>query len=563
MSLRNRQLLLVLDNFEHVLVAAPLVGELLAACPELTVLATSRAPLHVYGEHEYPVAPLALPDLARLDEPAALAGVPAVALLVERAQAVRPEFRLTAENAAAVAAVCVRLDGLPLALELAAARIKLLPPQAILARLGSRLELLTGGARDRPARHQTLRAALAWSHDLLSAEEQWLLRRLAVFSGGCTLAAVAAVCNPDGDPAIDMLDGIAALVDQSLVRAAEPPDGEPRFDMLETIREYALERLERSGELATIRREHAAWCLALAEAVEPELTGADQALWLNRLEAEHANLRTALRWSLEQGDAESGLRLGGALWWFWHIHGHRAEGQQWLADLLDMRGVSEYPSARAKVLSSLGTLTAHSGDYARAHHLHTQSLAIGQDLADKRVMARALGGLGYVAHARGDYAVAWSRFQEGLRLWRELSDQAGIAESLNNLGWVVQAQGCYDEARALHGQALVLAKEVRDARRIANSLGALGEIAQIRGRHVEARACHEESLAIRQELGDKWGIAYSLLGLGRLAFATGDVTTARLELVESLALLQRLQRLASGLIIPSSLVHEGVLRRSA
>ena len=268
----------MLDNCEHLLAAAPAVAELLAACPGLTVLATSRAPLHLYGEHEYPVPPLALPDLARLADPAALAGVPAVALLVERARAVRPDFRLTAENAPAVAEVCVRLDGLPLALELAAARLKLLPPQAILARLGSRLDLLTGGARDRPARHQTLRAALAWSHDLLSAGEQRLLRRLAVFAGGCTLEAAEAVCafgageeRGDGGPpsASPVFDRLAALVDQSLLQQRDQPDGEPRFVMLETIREDGLERLEASGEAPATRRRHAEYYLGLLEAAEP------------------------------------------------------------------------------------------------------------------------------------------------------------------------------------------------------------------------------------------------------------------------------------------------------
>ncbi|MDX1530072.1 MAG: protein kinase, partial [Rhodothermales bacterium] len=331
-ALRGCELLLVLDNFEQVTAAAPAVGALLGACPRLRVLATSRVPLRLSGEREAPVPPLAVPEPEATPDPDGLLAHAAVRLFVERAQAVDPAFALTPENAAAVAALCARLDGLPLAIELAAARTKLFAPAALLARLGHRLDLLANRMHDRPARHHTLRQALAWSYDLLGPEEQRLYRRLGVFRGGCTIEAAEAVAGLDG--ADDVLDGLAALVDHSLLRTTTGADGEPRFEMLETVRTFALERLAEAGERAEAQGAHAHHVLDLAERAAPELTGAEQGTWLDRLDAEHDNLRAALDAAEADGDTGLGLRLGTALWRFWLVRGHLAEGRRRLERLL-------------------------------------------------------------------------------------------------------------------------------------------------------------------------------------------------------------------------------------
>jgi predicted ATPase len=330
----RRDLLLVLDNFEQLLSAVPLVGELLSAAPRLKVLAASRIPLGIYGEHEYAVPPLAVPDPERLPGLEDLSQYEAVRLFIERAEAAKAGFEITSENASAVAEICARLDGLPLAIELAAARVKLLPPRAMLGRLGRRLKLLTGGARDLPERQRTLRGAIEWSHTLLDEGEKTLFYRMAVFSGGRTLEAVEAVCDAQGDLPIDALEGVSSLLDKSLLRQEEGPNGEPRFIMLETIHEYARERLQESGEAEEIGRAHAGYFLALAEEAELELTGSDQAEWLERLEVEHDNMRTALRWSLEGEDPGLGLGLASALAHFWLVRGFWSEGRGWLEEVL-------------------------------------------------------------------------------------------------------------------------------------------------------------------------------------------------------------------------------------
>ena len=352
--------------------AAPLVAELLAACPRLKCLVTSRVVLRLSGEHEFPVPPLELPDPRRLPAVDALSQYAAVALFIQRALAVKPDFRVNNDNAPAVAEICVRLDGLPLAIELAAARIKLLPPQAMLARLGRRLELLRGGARDVPDRHQTLRHAIAWSYDLLEASEQVLFRRLAVFAGGCTLEAAEVVCQAVDDSAagpgqsLEVLDGVVSLVDKSLLHQEEQASGEPRFGMLETIREYGLECLTASGEEHAIRRAHADYYLALVEAAEPALTGPEQATWLDRLETEHDNLRAALRWAEESGETGIGLRLAGALCQFWLGRSYLSEGRERLTRLLLLAGAFAGTTARAKALTGAGHLAHNLGDYAAA-----------------------------------------------------------------------------------------------------------------------------------------------------------------------------------------------------
>ena len=369
--LKAKELLLVLDNFEQVVEAAPLVGELLATCPRLKVLATSRTVLRVYGEREYPVPPLALPDPRRPPPVEALAEYEAVRLFIQRAQAAKVGFEVTNENAPAVAEICVRLDGLPLAIELAAARVKLLPPEKMLDRLGSRLKLLGGGARNLPERQRTLRGAIDWSHALLGEEERTLFARMAVFVGGCTLESAEEICDAEGDLGMDVLEGVGSLVDKSLLRQEEDTEGEPRFVMLETIREYASEKLEESGEAGELRRLHAEHFLTLAGEAEPELTGPEQLAYFRRLETEHGNIRAALSWSLEEGgDTELGLRLAGAIHVFWVYRGH---------------------------LAALG-----QGDHARATALFAEALALFRKLGDPLGIAECLEGLAGVAGARGE-----------------------------------------------------------------------------------------------------------------------------------------------------------------
>ncbi|MGH9601964.1 MAG: ATP-binding protein, partial [Terriglobales bacterium] len=334
-------LLLLFDNFEHMVSAARQVSELLAVGSNLKVLVTSRAPLHVYGEHEFPVPALAVPDPRSVPAPKALVQYPAVELFLERAQAVKPDFEITRENAAAVVNICARLDGLPLAIELAAARVKLLSPSAIETRLESRLQLLTGGARDLPARQQTLRGAMDWSYGLLNVAEQKLFRRLSVFVGGYTLEAVEAVCDTKQDLGLDILDGMASMVDKSLAQQLDQGERESRYAMLETIREYALEHLASGGEEVRTRRAHAAYCLVLAEE-GPAVGGADAAPaeWLERFELEHDNFRAALDWLTQAGNAEWGLRLGAALFRFWEAREHFTEGRDRLTRLLQLPGAA-------------------------------------------------------------------------------------------------------------------------------------------------------------------------------------------------------------------------------
>jgi predicted ATPase/DNA-binding CsgD family transcriptional regulator len=534
--LQDKRLLLVLDNFEHVAQAAPVVTELLTACPHLKVLATSRQALHLSGEQEYPVPPLELPDLENLPETGDLLKSPAVALFVARARAVKPDFRLTGESAEAAAGICHRLDGLPLAIELAAARVRLLPPQELLARLEQRLPLLTGGALDLPERQQTLRNTIDWSHDLLDEEERRLFRRLSAFVGGFTLHAVEAVCNAIEDPPGDTLDGITSLIDKSLLRQEEGVGGEPRFAMLETIREYALEQLAASGEAEEIQNAHAAYYLALAEEAEPELNSAAQRAWLNRLEAEHPNLQAVLQRLLEHGDRETALRLGGALWRFWLSQGHLSEGRRWLEEAL-AGGGSASASVLAKALNGAGTLAHYQSDYGRAAELCGESLQLSRRLEDKQGIASALEGLALVARTGGRYAAARGMYEEAREIFRELGDEWGVAHSLHYEGISVWQQGKHAEALPLLEESLKLYRELEDRQGIAGVLHLL-RVAQ--GDPATARALCEESLNICREIGDKRGMARGLIGLGEVALGQGDPATARAAYEESIAMFREL-----------------------
>jgi predicted ATPase len=536
---RRAPMLLLLDNFEHLIQAAPTVAELLATGRNLKIIVTSRAALHVYGEREFPVPPLALPD-SRSMPPVELLQYPAVALFVQRAIAVKPDFEVNRENASAVTEICARLDGLPLAIELAAARVKVLSPSSMRTRLAGRLQLLTGGARDLPQRQQTLRAAMDWSYDLLSAAEQRLFRRLSVFVGGCNLEGVEAVCDTKRDLDLDLLDGMASMVDKSLVQQIEQGKGESRFVMLETIREYALEKLEASGEEAALKRAHAAYCLVLAEEEPTEQSGTGGAEWLERLGLEHDNFRTSLEWLTETGDAEWGLRLGAALFRFWEMHEYLAEGRDRLDKLLKLAGAAAPTKARARALFAASVLAGAQGHYDSADALMRENLDIARQLRDTQGVAVSLNALAVHARDRGDLAVARSLFEESLVLWRELDDQKAVARSLSNLANVVKLQGEYPRARSLNAECLSIFKNLRDRAGVAWSLNYEGDVARDQGDSAAARALYEQGLAIFRELGDRWGIAGTLADLGTLAREEGNYPTACCLYRESIKIFQEL-----------------------
>jgi predicted ATPase len=475
-ALRGRQLLLVLDNFERLIKAAQVVATLRATCPGVKFLVMSQVVLRLSAEYEYSVPPLAVPDSQLLADVATLMTYSAVALFVERARAVEPEFRLTQANALAVVTICGRLDGLPLAIELAAARTQLLSPQQLLAQLGRRLALLTGGARDVPPRQRTLRATFDWTHDLLEGGEPVLFRRLAVFVGGGTLEAIEAVCNIDSVLPWSVLDGVAALVDKSLVRRLGHAESEPRFGMLETIREYALERLAENREAETICQRHAGHYLALAEAAAAQLAGRQQPQWLARLDSEHDNLRAALRWALGRGEAETALRLAGALWRFWYLRGHVDEGRRWLEAALERRSGTAMP-VLAEALNGASALATLQGDYERASVLLEASLPLVRQLGDKGQLASALNTLGQAARFRGDFEGAERYQDECLTLLKELKDSDRIPLALVNLGLVARIRGDLPRAEVLFTEALALSRAQDNTRNVAFVLSNLGSLA--------------------------------------------------------------------------------------
>jgi len=540
-NLRAKRVLLLLDNFEPVVSAAVQVVELLAACPKLKALVTSREVLHVQAEHEFTVPPFPLPDLKHLPDLATLSHNAAIALFIQRAQATKPDFQLTNANARAIVEICARLDGLPLAIELAAARMKLLPPQALLARLGQRLQVLTGAARDVPARQQTLRNTIEWSYNLLDAAEQRLFRRLSVFSGGCTLEAAEAICAApgDGNEAGQVLDTVASLIDKSLLQQTEQDGEEARFMMLETIREYGLECLAASGEEAVTRLAHAEYYLTLAEAADKEVVGPQQAAWLERLEREHDNLRAALRWLLEQREVsqctESALRLGSALWRFWQVRGHPSEGRQWLEKALTESRAGMAP-VRAQALYAAGMLAIDQGDYDQATRQCEESLALFRELNDRRGMAVSLSVLGYAAQRRGENNTARALLEESLTIGRTLGDRQSIARSLCFLATEADSRGDYIAARAMYEESLAIYRETGDLYNIADVLIAFALEMHHQGEHVMARSLAEEGLELCKKLGNSMGFAYKR-GIQLLhfdAFYQGDFTMARSFLEENL-----------------------------
>ena len=534
--LRGKRYLLVLDNFEQVVSAAPVVGDLLESCPGLAVLVTSRIALRLRGEHEFPVPPLALPEpverSGHLMDVETLGSFPAVVLFIDRARAVRPGFALTHENAEAVVEICHRLDGLPLAIELAAARCKVLTPQAMLKRLDHRLRLLTDGARDAPERQRTLRAAIAWSHDLLSAEEQVLFRRLGVFVGGCTLSAAERVCDASGDLGLDVLDGVGALIGQSLVQQGEGFDAESRFVMLETLREYALEQLDRAGERRQLQQRHATDVLALAAEAEPHLFTAERGRWLRRLSEEQDNIRATLRFALEEDDPEVGLRLVGALW-MWFLRRLLVEGRSWAEDLLAHPGAGQRTAARASALFAAGHFAWLQGDVRTMRTRLDESVVIRRELGDDAGLGRALPFLGLAFD--DDHKAARRLAEEGVALCRKLDDLWGLAIGLTNLGRIEATWGDDNAAESPLEEATALFAAIGDDWLLALPLNSLGTIAYRQGNYEQAQTAFGQALPCFRAVEDRRNTAQVLTNLGFVALARGEVDQARAIFTESMA----------------------------
>ncbi len=502
--LRDKQTLLVLDNCEQILGTAPQIAELLAACPWLKMLATSRAPLRIRQERQIPVSPLAVPDLAHLPED--VTHYSAVTLFMERAQAVKPDFSLTQDNAPTVAAICIRLDGLPLAIELISARVKLLSPAALLERLHGRLMLQSDGLRDIEPRHRTLNAAIDWSYQLLSADEQTLFRRLGVFVGGWTLEAAEAVCMENLE--LSILDGLASLLDKNLVMRNTRADSESRFTILETIREYALEQLTASGELEVLQRQHAEYFVTLAESATPTVTPPQQGLWWDRLELEHPNFRAALGWG------ETELRLAVALAVFWSRRGHLSEGSGWLTGALarpaEGASTETYRTLRAKALEWLGDFGIFQGERDAPQPRYEESLALYGELGNTEGIAEVLSHFGMLFVMRGDHERAVALLEESLELYRELGNKSGIAWGLFFLGQPIYIQGYIQRAGAMFEESVALFRAVDDTWGIASALFRVAMVALDEGAYHQAGAYLVESLTRLRELGERWQIVNTL-----------------------------------------------------
>jgi predicted ATPase/class 3 adenylate cyclase len=491
---RDRELLLVVDNFEQVLEGASVVADLLGASPHMRILVTSREPLHLIGEQELPVPPLDLPDSGQAAAPERLMEYEATALFVQRALAVDPGFNLTESNAQAVAEICLRLDGLPLAIELAASRVKLLSPEGILLRLERRLDLLTGGPIDLPSRQRTLREAIRWSHDLLDQGERALFRRLSVFAGGWTVEAAEAVGNQEAELGDDVFEVLGSLVDKSLITRTSTASGDVRFGMLETIREFGVEALEDSGEAEATRDLHASFFLSLAETAESHLRALQQKHWLDQLELDHDNLRAVLRRSIGAGDAETGLRVVAAVWRFWHIHGHLDEGRRWAEEVLALPASSGRTAERARGLTGLGGLAYWQEDVPATRRAYEEALAIALEIGDRAAEAEGTYNLGYVPAYEGDAAAAVVMFEESRAMFEELGIHRGVADAQ----WV------------------------------------LGTMARLEGDLPRSRELAEESLRLHRQEGDRFGATDALRSLGRTALAQGDLTTAAARFLEAM-----------------------------
>ena len=581
-SLHDKHLLLILDNFEQVLSASVTIEELLAACLFLKIVVTSRAVLHLQAEQEFTVPPLALPNLNHLPEYEVLSDYAAVSLFVRRAQTILPAFQVTPENARPIAQICVRLDGLPLAIELAAARIKLLPPQALLARLTQRLQILTSGTRTVPERQQTLRNTLKWSYDLLTPEEQRLFRQLSIFVGGWSLEAVEAVvrADPEGSSdTISVLDGVASLLDKSLLLQVKQEGNEPRLIMLETVREYGLECVQERGETEVSQRAHALYYLRLAEQAEPHLTGAQQMVWMEQLDMEQENLRAALGWLLEH-ELDLALRLGVAMWWFWYVRGYWSEGRHVLEAALALSQTREHTVVRARALRGAGTLAVYQWDDEVGSVLLEESASLCRELGETRDLAGSLGELGWNKLRQNNIASARLLLEESIAIARELDDTRTLASSLHYLGWLLYIQSDLEGAFLLVKESVELCRERGDTHGLLHALSALSQIRVLQGNATQATALAQESLSLARdlhnkpdiadalyyladavehqseyeqaealarelfalawELGDKFSLSRALASLGTYALYRGDFSLASTFLEECLSLMRAL-----------------------
>jgi predicted ATPase len=537
--LRMREVLLVLDNFEHVLSAAPLIARIVGDAPRVKLLATSRASLRVYGEHEYAVAPLGLPDASRLLDIENVAESPAVQLFVDRARAVDSGLSLTEENAGAIAAICRRLDGLPLAIELAAARCKIFTPHALLQRLSSPYDLLTDGAKDLLERQQALRRAVDWSYNLLTLEEQRWFARLAVFAGGCTIDAIRAVCFDHAASEIPVLDGMVALVDRNLVQRETGIEAQPRFTMLETLRQYAHERLSASDGTTAMQRKHASFYLEFVQDAQTRTHGAEQLTWFKKLEEERDNIRTALAWSLgDSGDRSIGFQMIGALWWFWAVRGHISEGRRWAELFLAVTDAPGSP-ARANVLCAAGTLAMQQGDHEVARRRLEECRALCRAIGYQRGYALASVILGMLMIDRGDRAESRPLLDEGVDVFRAIADRWGIAFGLYGLGDALVMSDPL-AARAAYAESLGLYRIIGDKQGISLALTSMGRLDLMTGDYSSAERLFGEGLSLRRELGDTWLIAISLIGLAGVARCRGDAERADGLLGEALAIQREL-----------------------
>jgi predicted ATPase/DNA-binding CsgD family transcriptional regulator len=542
-TLQQRQLLLVLDNFEQVLPSATLLAELMATCPKLSILVTSRAALRLRWEYEFPIPPLPVPDLDRLPPLSSLAQLPSVTLFVQRARAGKPDFTLTETNASAVAAICARLEGLPFAIELAAARVKLLPPQAMAEQMQRPLDLLTGGGPDLPPRQQTARGAFTWSYDLLPEDQQALLRRLSAFEGGCELDAIAAIARAGDEGLADLtgglLDRLASLIDNNLLYQKEQPDGQPRYQLLELVKEYARERLEAAGEQEMMRCRHAAWCLALVNSATSAFSSPHEPEARNRLEREHNNLRATLRWAVEQGNPNFGLRLATGMSRFWCSSGYLAEGRRWLETFLSMPRASAWPALRVQALTDVGVMALGQGDVGPARANLEAGLTLAGEIGDTHAFARLLTTLGRVAIAEGDAAAAQAYAEESVSLFRSLGEHRNLGVALHFLGLATAVAGGA-KARFWFEESIALFNAIGDTPDLALPLRGLGLHAFQQGDHDRARSFLEQSITLCRERGDLWSLGVLLHDLGYVARQQGDILRAAAAFRESLAIRRRL-----------------------
>lgn len=523
--LQTKSLLLILDSCEHLIAeCAQLASALLSSSPSLRILVTSREALNIVGETTWRVPSLAVPDVQPLPVIEQLVFYEAVQLFVDRASLSQPTFTLSLQNARWVVQVCRQLDGIPLAIELAAMRVKVLTVEQIAERLNDRFRVLTAGSRIALPRHRTLRAAMDWSYDLLSEKERVMLRRLSVFTGGWMLEAAEVVCAKGRIDSSDVLNLLTQLVDKSLV-VVEERGGKARYRLLETVRQYAEEKLRESGEEARVRGRHQDFFVAFVERAEPELTGPEQAAWLDRLESDHDNLRTALGDALKAGAEEVALRLSGTLWRFWWYHGHFAEGRRWLEAALASSTALSGP-LRAKALVGISSLVRSQGDYGAARIFCEESLVLSRRLEDKKGTALALTALASIVYYQGDYAHAKACYAESLALYREMGDKRGIAVVLSNQGEKALYQGDYEGARVLCEESLALFREIGERRGIAVLLNSLGDVALHQGDCPRATALFAQSLTLYRELVDKESIAECLEGLAEVARTQGRVGRA-------------------------------------